>query len=105
MPTPHVIIPKTFARIRHNCAGTVDRNLVRDVVRHHLSRAKERHLNAACWDADAVRDDLRSYVVDRLGGADGVLVVDETAFVKQGRASAGGAAARTRCPPRPVPRW
>ena len=32
------------------------------------------------WDADQVRDDLREYVVEHLGDAGGVLVVDETGF-------------------------
>jgi SRSO17 transposase len=41
------------------------------------------------WDADAVRDDLRRYVVEHLGDADGVLVLDETGFVKKGIKSAG----------------
>ena len=41
------------------------------------------------WDADLVRDDLRDYVVEHLGGADGVLVVDETGFLKKGDKSAG----------------
>src|ERR1051325_7974410 len=36
------------------------------------------------WDADQVRDDLRAYVVARLGAADAVLVLDETGFVKKG---------------------
>jgi SRSO17 transposase len=36
------------------------------------------------WDADAVRDDLRAYVVERLGDPDAVLVLDETGFVKKG---------------------
>ena len=36
------------------------------------------------WDADLVRDDLKSYVVEHLGDADGVLVVDETGFLKKG---------------------
>ncbi|HEV7370000.1 transposase, partial [Arenibaculum sp.] len=36
------------------------------------------------WDADAVRDDLRAYVVEHLGDAAGVLVLDETGFVKKG---------------------
>ena len=49
---------------------------------HHL-------LAAARWDADAVRDDLRGYVIEHLGSADAVLVVDETGDVKKGRASAG----------------
>ncbi|MGH3258318.1 MAG: IS701 family transposase, partial [Streptosporangiaceae bacterium] len=49
---------------------------------HHL-------LAAARWDADAVRDDLRGYVIEHLGAAGAVLVVDETGDVKKGTASAG----------------
>src|ERR671922_1243478 len=41
------------------------------------------------WDADAVRDDLRAYVVEHLGDPDGVLVVDETGFLKKGTRSVG----------------
>ena len=41
------------------------------------------------WDADLVRDDLRDYVVDHLGDADGVQVVDETGFLKKEVKSAG----------------
>jgi DDE superfamily endonuclease len=41
------------------------------------------------WDADAVRDDLRAYVVEHLGDPGAVLVLDETGFVKKGRHSAG----------------
>ncbi len=39
--------------------------------------------------ADAVRDDLRDYVVDHLADAGAVLVVDETGFLKKGTKSAG----------------
>src|SRR3954451_20694945 len=38
----------------------------------------QRLLNAADWDADAVRDDLRAYVVEHFGDPGAVLVVDET---------------------------
>jgi hypothetical protein len=48
----------------------------------------QRLLRYARWDADAVRDDVRAYVVDRLGDG-GVLIVDETGFVKKGSMSAG----------------
>jgi SRSO17 transposase len=41
------------------------------------------------WDADGVRDDLRAYVVEHLGEAGAVLVLDETGFVKKGTKSAG----------------
>ena len=43
----------------------------------------QRLLKAAAWDADGVRDDVRGYVARHLGSADGVLVVDETGFIKK----------------------
>lgn len=46
-------------------------------------------LNAAKWDADAVRDDLVGYVAEHLGDPAGVLVVDETGFLKKGTESVG----------------
>jgi SRSO17 transposase len=49
----------------------------------------QRLLNAADWDADAVRDDLRTVVVEALGDPSGVLIVDETGFLKKGTKSAG----------------
>ncbi len=49
----------------------------------------QRLLNAANWDADGVRDDLRSYAVEHLGEPGGVLIVDETGFLKKGTKSAG----------------
>lgn len=50
----------------------------------------QRLLNAAGWDAEEVRDDLREYVVEHLGGDEGaVLVVDETGFLKKGTKSVG----------------
>jgi SRSO17 transposase len=52
-----------------------------DGVQHLLARAH--------WDADAVRDELLAYVGERLGVADGVLVVDETGFLKKGAKSCG----------------
>jgi SRSO17 transposase len=52
-----------------------------DAVQDFLARMR--------WDADQVRDDLRSYVGAQLGEADGVLVLDETGFVKKGTKSVG----------------
>src|ERR671926_1006190 len=46
-------------------------------------------LGRAQWDADALRDLVRDYVVETLAEPDGVLVVDETGFLKQGRSSCG----------------
>jgi SRSO17 transposase len=48
----------------------------------------QRLLRTAEWNADAVRDELRCYVVERLGPG-GVLIVDETGFIKKGTRSAG----------------
>ncbi len=44
----------------------------------------------ASWDADAVRDDVREYVVEHLHDEAAVLVVDETGGVKKGTPSVGG---------------
>jgi SRSO17 transposase len=53
-------------------------------------RGVQHLLNDAHWDADAVRDDLRGYVVEHLADANsGVLVVDETGFLKKGEKSCG----------------
>lgn len=42
----------------------------------------QRILNGASWDADAVRDELREYVVEHLGEEQsGVLILDETGFL------------------------
>jgi SRSO17 transposase len=46
-------------------------------------------LRRADWDADAVRDELRTYSMQHLGAPHGVLVLDETGFLKKGRHSAG----------------
>ncbi len=49
----------------------------------------QRLLNAAAWDVEGVRDELRGYVIEGLGTPDGILVVDETGFLKKGRHSVG----------------
>src|SRR5688500_4885803 len=50
-------------------------------LQHFIARSE--------WDAEAVRDDLRSYVVDQLGDPDAVLIIDETGFLKKGTKSVG----------------
>ena len=50
-------------------------------VQHLLGRAR--------WDDEAVRDDLRAYLVKHLGEPQAVLVIDETGFLKKGQHSAG----------------
>ncbi len=55
----------------------------------HGPRGMQRLLAEADWDEDAVRDDLRSYVSEFLGEENGILVLDETGFIKKGKRSVG----------------
>ena len=86
------------AAARH--AADYLRGLVADVERKNgwqlAERAGYRHprgiqrvLDRYAWDVDVVRDDLRIYVLAELGHPQGVLVVDETGFLKQGSKSVG----------------
>src|SRR5215210_7889161 len=43
----------------------------------------QRVLSHALWDADAAQELCRDYVVEHLGASDGVLIVDETGFLKK----------------------
>lgn len=49
----------------------------------------QRLLSTAQWDADAVRDDLFTYVCEHLADASAILVLNETGFLKKGTKSAG----------------
>ncbi len=84
----------------HRHAGEYVRGLLGSVERkngwqlaehagHRHPRTIQRVLDRSAWDADAVRDDLRERVIEELGDEDGVLVVDETGFVKKGAKSCG----------------
>lgn len=102
-----------FAELQERIAGRFARVEVRERVRRYLvgllgraerknswqlaeaigeasPRGVQRLLNGASWDAGGVRDDLRAYVVDHLGdAASGVLILDDTGFVKKGEQSCG----------------
>lgn len=58
-------------------------------VGHRHPRTIQRVLDRSVWDAETVRDDRRETVVEALGDPEGVLVVDETGFVKKGTKSCG----------------
>ena len=61
-----------------------------EAMGEHDPQGVQRLLNAAKWGADEVRDDLREYVLEHLGEeATGVLIVDETGFLKKGEKSVG----------------
>lgn len=49
----------------------------------------QRLLAGAKWDADAVRDDLRAYLMEHLADPAAVLIIDETGFLKKGSKSVG----------------
>ncbi|MGW2506476.1 IS701 family transposase [Streptomyces sp. NPDC001588] len=49
----------------------------------------QRLLNHSDWDEDAVRDDVRDFVVETIGAKDGILIGDDTGFLKKGTKSAG----------------
>jgi SRSO17 transposase len=62
---------------------------VAEYAGHGTPDGLQRLLNSSAWDPDLIRDDLRSYVADRLGDPGGVLILDDTGFIKKGRVSAG----------------
>ncbi len=83
---------------RHACAylrgllGSTERKngwQLAEAAGYQEPRAMQRVLDRSAWDVDAARVELRVYVVERLGDPTGVLVVDETGFLKQGRHSVG----------------
>ena len=49
----------------------------------------QRLLGRADWDVDGVRNDVRAYVAEQLGDPGGVLIADDTGFLKKGTRSAG----------------
>src|SRR5512135_3297473 len=49
----------------------------------------QRLLRRADWDVGGVRDDVRDYVARHLGDRDGVLIADDTGFLKKGTRTAG----------------
>jgi SRSO17 transposase len=46
-------------------------------------------LRRALWDPEAVRDELRRYIIQHLGDPEAVLGLDDTGFLNKGRHSAG----------------
>ncbi|WSL71938.1 IS701 family transposase [Streptomyces sp. NBC_01723] len=100
-------LDSVFARVAGRFARADLRWRMRDYVRGVLGRAArkngwqlaewaghrtpdgfQRLLNSSVWDADALRDDVRAYVGECLG-PDGVLIIDDTGFIKKGTTSAG----------------
>src|SRR5919201_1220829 len=80
------------ARYLRGLLGPVERKngwQVAEAVGEADPQGIQRLLRVARWDADAVRDELMRFVAEQFGDADGILVVDETGFLKKGAKSAG----------------
>jgi len=93
---PRFVRPEVRARVRRYLAGLLDRVerkngwQLAEAIGELGAKGVQRLLNAAAWDADGVQDDLRDDVVEHLGdAASGVLIVDETGFLKKGTKSCG----------------
>jgi SRSO17 transposase len=56
---------------------------------HRTPDGLQRLLARAAWDPDEIRDDLQTFVAGHLGEPDGVLILDDTGFIKKGNSSAG----------------
>ncbi|MDQ3779993.1 MAG: IS701 family transposase [Chloroflexota bacterium] len=92
---PHFRRPEVRARAGRFLAGLLDpverRNgwQLAELLGERNPDGVQRLLRTACWDAEAVRNDLRAYVVEQLGDPTAVLVIDETGFLKKGSKSVG----------------
>ncbi|GGT05529.1 hypothetical protein GCM10010271_04580 [Streptomyces kurssanovii] len=76
----------------HDLIGPVGRKNSWQLAEHagHRTPAGLQHLlGRACWDPGDVRDDLQEYVAEKLGDVAGVLIIDDTGFIKKGTVSAG----------------
>ena len=80
-----------FAYIRGLLAGLERRNgwTIAEHAGRRSPNAVQELLYSPCWKPDLVRDDVRDYLVEHLGSAGGVLIADDTGFVKKGVRSAG----------------
>jgi len=92
---PHFARPEVRARVGPYMAallGPVERRngwQLAEQMGEATPDGVQRLLRTARWDPDAVRDDLRAYVVEHLADPDAVLIVDETGFLKKGTKSVG----------------
>src|SRR5205823_8933678 len=62
---------------------------IAETIHEYGPQRMQRLLNTAEWDVEGVRDELRKYVAEQLGETDGILIIDETGFLKKGDKSAG----------------
>ena len=85
-------VRKRVGRYLHGLLAAVERKngwQMAEELGEANAHGVQRLLEEADWDEEAVRDELRTYVIEQLGAPEGILVVDETGFVKKGKQSAG----------------
>jgi len=101
-------LEELFLRIGHRFPRVEPRRRMRDYVRgllgpvgrknswrlaefagHSTPDGLQHLLAKSRWEADEIRDDLQGYVAEHLGADDGILIIDDTGFVKKGTTSAG----------------
>jgi SRSO17 transposase len=83
---------RTAAAFVEGLLSTVERKTCWSLAEragHADPQPMQRLLRTAVWDADAVRDDVRAWLMEHLGHRDGVLIPDETGFLKKGLRSVG----------------
>ena len=91
----HFARPEPFARaLRFVPAilSTVERKngwQLAEQAREATPYGMQRLLSQAVWDADGVRDDLRTFALQQLGSKPVIVAIDETGFLKRGKHSAG----------------
>jgi SRSO17 transposase len=93
----HFLRPEVRQRAYRYLSGLLGQEVRRknswqmaEAIGERRPRGVQHLLNDARWDPHAVREDLREYVVEHLGDeASGVLIVDETGFLKKGGKSVG----------------
>ncbi|MEU9837575.1 IS701 family transposase [Streptosporangium sp. NPDC048047] len=82
----------TFADLVRGLLADVPRKnswQLADHLGHRTANRIEWLLSRAPWDADALRDAVRSHVIGHLGRPDGVLIADDTQAIKKGDKSVG----------------
>jgi len=80
-----------FAYVRGLLAPLERRNgwTIAEHAGRRSPNAVQEMLYSPCWDPDLVRDDVRDYLMGHLGDPSGVLIADDTGFIKKGVRSAG----------------
>ena len=84
-----VVVPWPTCKAGSRCVERNNGWQVAEHAREATPYGMQRLLSHAVWDADLVRDDLRSYVLEQLGDHEPMVVIDETSFPKRGDKSAG----------------